>query len=199
MEIEIRKKTIFKILKLVLGLIGIIVLVFLFSRLYQNQLRPIKTIYLGDMPFSFRRDIRRALELEIFPKEELLHDLFSDFQMRNITILFKAGTPETNALSQIQTFELTYKLFRYDDITRGALRPKKTFSAKEIENYENITREENVLKIILVPPEFSDETRVTAGGNRIWIYGKSEKEFDLATMKAILSMMNVTSIQGLVN
>ena len=195
MEIQIRRKTIFT----VLGLIGIIVLVFLFSRLYQNQLRPVKTIYLGNMPFSFRRDIRKALEVEVFPKEELFHDLFRDFQTRNITILFKAGTPETNALSQIQTFELTYKLFRYDDITRGAIRPKKTFSAKEVGSYENITREEGVLKIILVPPEFSEETRVTAGGNRIWIYGKTEKEFDLVTMRAILSIMNITSIEGLVN
>ncbi|MBD3155243.1 MAG: hypothetical protein GF368_01145 [Candidatus Aenigmarchaeota archaeon] len=195
MELQIRKRTIF----LILGIIGIIVLILGFSQLYKNYLKPVKSVYINDVPFTFRRDVRRALKVDLFPKEELLHELFTNYRVRNITILFKAGTPETNALYELETIELTYKLFRYDDITRGMVRPRKSFNAEEIENYENITREDSVLKIILVPPEFSDETRVSAGGNRIWVYGRTDKEFDLATMKAILSIMNVTNVEDLVN
>ena len=77
-------------------------------------------------------------------------------------------------------------------------RTKKSFNAETIETYDNITREDDTLKIILVGPEFTNQTRVTGGGNRIWIYGETNKDFDFAVMRAILSVMNVTSLEGFV-
>lgn len=190
MEVKISMRTIGIIL-------AIIIAIPLIYFIYQ-QLKPVKTIYIKGVPFSFREDIRRAFRVEIFPREYVLAEAFQDFKIRNATILFKPGSPETNALYQLETFEITYKLSRYDDLTRGFIRPKKTFNAEEIDSYNNITRDSRTLKIILIPPEFSNETKVIAGGNRIWIYGKTQKDFDLAVEKAILSMMNVTSLEGYV-
>ncbi len=190
MEVKISMRTIGIVLTII---IAIPLLYFIYQ-----QVKPVKTIYIKGKPFSFREDIRRAFRVEIFPEEYVLAEAFQDFKIRNVTILFKPGSPETNALYQLETFEITYKLSRYDDLTRGFLRPKKTFNADTIETYDNITRENKVLKIILIPPEFSNETKIISGGNRIWIYGKTQKDFDLATEKAILSMMNVTSLEGYV-
>lgn len=178
-------------------IIGIIIIGFIIYQIY-NYIRPIKTIFIKGKAFSFREDLREALKVETFPNENLFHELFSDYKTRNVTMLFKASTPKTNAIYQMETFEIVYKLSRYDDLTRSIFRPKKAFDAKEIDSYENITREDEVLKIILVPPDFSNQTKVTAGGNRIWIYGKTNKEFDFAVEKALLSMMNVTTLEGFV-
>ena len=183
-------------MKFIKTVIALALLLFLSYRLYQ-YLKPVETIFIKNVSFSFREDVRKALKVEASPNEEVLYKLFTDYDMKNITILFKPGTPETNALYQIETFEIVYKLSKYDNSFRG-FKPKKTFNAEEIESYENITREEGVLKIILVSPEFSNQTRVTGGGNRIWVYGKTDKEFDAAVAKAILSMMNVTNIEGYV-
>jgi thiamine pyrophosphokinase len=67
---------------------------------------------------------------------------------------------------------------------------EKNFNAQPIESYENITREDDVLKIILVPPGVANDTYVRGGGNRIFIYGKDIKGFDLATMRTILIAMD---------
>jgi len=174
-----------------------IILVLLSYQIYQ-YVKPVDTIFIKGAPFSFRRDVRKALNVEIFPNEEILYDLFSNYKIKNVTILFKPGTPETNALYQLQTIEIVYKLTRYDNLMRSVFRSKIHFNAEPIDTYDNITREDTILKIILVPPEFSNQTRVTGGGNRIWIYGKTDKGFDFAVMKAILSVMNVTTLEGFV-
>lgn len=190
MEIQIKKKNI-------LIFLGLVILIALSYVIYQH-FRPIQTIFIRGIPFSFRRDIRKALLVELTPKEELLNELFLDYKVKNITILFKPGKPETNALYQLETFEIAYKLTRYYEVSKPVFAPKKSFNAEPIDSYENITREDEKLKIILVPPEFSNQTRVVAGGNRIWIYGKTEKNFDFAVMKAILSVMNVSTTEGYV-
>jgi len=177
-------------------LIILLVVVSLIIHEIYTRFKPVNTIYFRGSPYSFRQDVRRALKVEVFPSEDFIHKLFHDYKIKNVTILFKPGSPETNSLYQVETFEIVYKLTRYDMATRRIFAPKKTFSAEPIESYENITREEGVLKIILVPPEFSNQTRVVGGGNRIWIYGRSDEEFDLATIRAILSVMNITSIEG---
>ena len=175
----------------------LILIVITFYEVYQ-YFKPVKTIFIKGLPFSFREDIKQAFKVKAFPNEELFHGLFTDYKLRNVTILFKPSTPETNALYQLETFEIVYKLVRYENITKSPLIEKKQFNAKEIDSYENITREEDILKIILVPPDFSNETKVVAGGNRIWIYGKTKKDFDLAVIKALLSIMNVKSLKGFV-
>jgi len=183
MKVKIKVKYIWIFLGLVLG-------AFLLYQIF-NFVKPVDTIFIKGAAFSFRDDVRKALKVETFPNEGLFNELFMDYKTKNVTILFKPGNPKTNAIYQLETFEIVYKLTRYDELTKNMFRSKKVFDAQEIETYENITREEGVLKIILVPPEFSNQTRVTAGGNKIWIYGKTEKEFDLAVMKAILNVMNV--------
>ena len=186
----------FKIeLKYIWIFFGIILSILISYQLYVH-FKPVKTIFIRKNAFSFRQDIKKALNVEIFPREDVLNQLFSNYRIKNVTILFKPGTPKTNTLYQLQTIEIVYKLSKYDHLTRKFFMPKKQFNAEPIDSYENITREDTRLKIILVPPEFSNKTRVSAGGNRIWIYGKTDKEFDYAVMKAILSVMNITSLEG---
>jgi len=177
----------------------IIFLIFLIYNLY-NYFKPVKTIYHKGIKYEFRRDVKESDKIPVYPDESWLHDLFWDIKIENISILFKPMDPTTNGYYSVEAFELTYKLsMMYKTIPyligRAGTQTQpvflsKNFNAQPIENYENITRENDVLKIILVPPGMANDTYVRAGGNKIFIYGKNFRDFDLATIKTILVAMD---------
>jgi len=151
--------------------------------------------------YVFRDDVREANRIPVYPNEDWVYDLFWDHDIKNITIMFKPMDSKTNARYGLQAFELTYKLsqmYASTPITTVVISNKpqylffeRNFTAQVIDDYENITREDDVLKIILVPPQLSDGTYVRGGGNRIFIYGKDFRGLDLATIKTILVAMKL--------
>jgi len=185
--------------KKIILIVFIIFLLFLVYYLY-DYFKPVKVIYHAGQKYEFREDVNEAYKVPVYPNEKWIHDLFWDIEIGNISILFKPMDSKTNAYYGLEAFELTYKLttmyktIPYTVARRDSqLQPvflSKNFNAQPIETYENITREDNVLKIILVPPEIANETYVRAGGNKVFIYGKDFRDFDLATIRTILVAMN---------
>ncbi|MFH8080557.1 MAG: hypothetical protein QXO84_01620 [Candidatus Aenigmatarchaeota archaeon] len=183
MKIRFKLKTFFSTLTflLILFIIMIAILQVIIS------LKPVKYIKYKNLVFAFRDDVRKAEKIKVYPNEYILGQQFWDYKIHNITILFKPDE-NYNKYYQLAAFELTYKLTQM----YMTLRPiiiEKNFSAQEIQSFENITREENVLKIVIVPPEHSDETVVKVASNRVYIYWKSPRDLDLAVMKVILSAL----------
>lgn len=186
-------------LKRIILILIIIFLIFLVYNIY-DYFKPVKIIYHKGYRYEFREDVKEADKIPVYPDEEILHKLFWDIDIRNISILFKPMDPRTIGYYQIEAFELTYKLtimyktIPYTMVRRGSqVQPvfmSKNFNAQPIETYENITRENDVLKIILVPPEIANETYVRAGGNKVYIYGKDFRDLDLATIRTILVAMD---------
>jgi len=184
--------------KKIILIVFIFILIFLAYYLY-DYFKPVKIIYHKGQRYEFRYDVKEAYRIPVHPDESLLHDLFWDTDIKNITILFKPMDTTTNGYYQIEAFELTYKLtFMYRTIPYTIARidsqvqpifMSKKFNAQPIETYENITRENDVLKIILVPPGIANDTYVRAGGNKVFIYGKDFRDFDLATIKTIMVAM----------
>jgi len=183
--------------KIILILI-VFILIFLIYSLY-NYFKPVNIIYHQGQKYEFRDDVKEAYKITVYPNETWLHDLFWDVRIENITILFKPMDSKTNGYYRVEVFELVHKLTNmYKTIpyffgrTSSGVQPvflTKNFNAQEIENYENINREDNVLKIVLVPPGLTNDTYVWTGGNKIFIRGKNFKDFDLATIKTILAAM----------
>jgi len=186
-------------LKRIVLILIIIFLIFLAYNLY-NYFKPVKVIYHKGIKYEFRDDVKEAYKISVYPDEEILHKLFWNVDISNISILFKPLDPRTIGYYQVEAFELTYKLtLMYKTIPYTIARidsqaqpvfMSRNFNAQPIETYENITRENDVLKIILVPPEIANETYVRAGGNKVFIYGKDFRDFDLATIKTILVAMD---------
>lgn len=172
--------------------IGLIIALTIFGAWKVHEVtRPVTDIEYKGITFSFRDDVNKAQKIETNPSERFIYDMFWDYRTENITILFKAGTPKTNGLLQAEVFELVYKLtviYKNSAFGRYGL---KHINAEEIDSYDNITRSDDVFKIILVPPEFSDRTEVLGGGNKVYIYGKNNKDFDLAVIKTILIAMGI--------
>jgi hypothetical protein len=148
------------------------------------SLRPVKYVKYKNIIFAFRDDVKAAERIPVYPNEKIVGQQFWDYKIQNITILFKPDE-EYNKYYQLAAFELTYKLSQMY-MTLRPLIIEKSFSAQEIENFDNITREDGTLKIILVPPEYSNQTIVKASSNRIYIHFKNSRDLDLAVIKTIL-------------
>jgi hypothetical protein len=151
------------------------------------SLRPVKYVKYKNIIFAFRDDVRAAEKIPVYPNEKIIGQQFWDYKIHNITILFKPDD-RYNKYYQLAGFELTYKLTQMY-MTMRPLIIEKGFSAQEIDDFENITREEGVLKIILVPPEYSNQTIVKAASNRVYIYFKNPRDLDLAVIKTILAAL----------
>lgn len=183
MKVSLSSKKIFSQFTIILIIFAIVfALVSLFI-----QLKPVYSVYYKGKAFTFRQDVKTAEKVPVYPSEDTLGLAFWDYKIKNITIMF---VPEnkSNGYYQLEAFELTYKINQI----YATMRPliiEKNFSAQPIESYDNITREEGILKVILVPPSMSNETIVKVGGNKVFIYGRDYKGLDLATVKTILSVM----------
>jgi hypothetical protein len=172
----------------------IIILIGLSIPFVLEKIKPITTITYNKNPYVFREDVRDAYKVSVYPDERFVYNLLWAHGIENITILFKPIT-SSNGLYAVEAFELTNKLSQIYATTpvmktqisnqTHTLYFKRNFTAQQIEDYDNIKREEGNLKIILVAPEFSNRTAVVGGGNKIFIYGKDKKDFDLATIKLI--------------
>lgn len=183
MKVSLNPKKVFsKILVIIIIFAVLFVLASVFI-----QLKPVYSVYYKGKAFTFRQDVKAAEKVPVYPSEDILGLLFWDHKIKNITIMFVPDN-KSNSYYQLEAFELAYKISQI----YATMRPliiEKNFSAQPIESYENITREEGILKLILVPPDIANETSVKVGGNKVFIYGKDYKGLDLATVKTILSVM----------
>ena len=151
------------------------------------NLKPIHSIQYKGFPFNFRDDVKAAEKITVYPNEKVLGSMFWDYKIQNISLLFKTDR-NYMGLYQANFFELTYKLtiiyrMHYPLIF------EKNINATEIYDFENITREEGILKIVYIPPTYANETIIKVSGNRIYVYAKTDRDMDLATIKLILSAM----------
>lgn len=154
---------------------------------YYVYLRPIKTIHYRGRPFVFREDVKDAKDVEVHPNETVIHDLFWDPEITDVIIYFKPleGTNDGHGYYATESFELTYKLsllYSLENLYRD-------FNATTINSYDDIPFSPTTLSIALVHPDLTEKTSVEADGNKLFIHGDDQRNFDLATMRAILIAM----------
>ncbi|MEM5777176.1 MAG: hypothetical protein QXJ06_01880 [Candidatus Aenigmatarchaeota archaeon] len=155
------------------------------------SLKPVKYVKYKNIIFAFRDDVKKAEKVSVYPNEKMLGQQFWDYKIQNITILFKPDD-NYNKYYLLAAFEFTYKL-KQMYMTLRPLIIEKSISSKEIDNFDNINREDGILKIILIPPEKSNETIIKLSSNRVYIYWKNPRDLDLAVIKTILSALKYNS------
>lgn len=148
--------------------------------------RPVTMVtYLG-RKFYFRDDINDAKRIPVYPNEKTVYDMFWNTDVTNITVLFKP-LPRGNQYYSVENFELTYKLL----IMYRMNGYDKNFTARSIDSYDDIQTSDNVLKIALVAPAFTNQTYVEGKNNIIYIHAKDYRDLDLSTIRTILVAMNI--------
>jgi len=148
--------------------------------------RPVTMVTYQGRPFYFRDDVKEAKRIPVYPDEKTVYEMFWDPNFTNVTILFKP-LPKGNQYYSVESFELTYKL----SIIYAMNGYKKQFTAEEINSYDNIRTHDNILKIALIAPAYTNQTHVEGKDNVIYIHAKDYRDMDLATIKTILVAMNI--------
>lgn len=163
-------------------LFGIVLL----GLLYKFIPKPITSYNFYGTEFHFRADLRDANKILVEPNNQAIHEIVWSHNITNISIAYVDS--EDNEYVAVQAFEVTYKLMR----AYGKFNIRKNISAIEVNSYDNLKGTEETLIIALVPPVFSNETIVRVEDNVVYIKAKSYKEFDLATIKFLMSALNIT-------
>ncbi len=139
--------------------------------------------YKGELLY-FRANLTEALKVPVYPNEKAIFDAVMNESVKRINITFVNSTD--NSLVAVNGFEVSSKLstiFYLNGIY-------KKIKGSEVENY-TLKGTEDTLIIALVPPALANKTEVRLQDHVIFISGKTEKEFDLATIKFLLSVMEV--------
>ena len=152
---------------------------------YQST-KPLTEINYFGVPMKFREDIRLARDIVVYPNETYVKSIFRNSNIKGITIGILNYTNETNLIG-VEAVEITFKLSTFYSLIpmKVAIKGKEIGSLYEIEG--NAT---NPL-IIIIPPSIANETSVRAENYTVFIFGKSLKELDLATIKFITVVLGI--------
>jgi hypothetical protein len=137
------------------------------------------------IPMVFRADLRKASNVSIYPDASTVYNIIWNENTKNITIAFVNSSD--NGLVATDAFEIAYKLgmiFKVYNMTTN-------FTANVISSYDNITANESYPVIVLIPPSMTNNTSVLAANNVIYIQGNTTEEFDLATIKFLMSVLDI--------
>lgn len=141
---------------------------------------------------QFRSDLRKAQNISVYPDEQSILSKVWDPDITRVSIVYVPSEEpsEENGMLALSVFEIRFKL----DVAYH--NPKfnwnNEFTSTNLTSFENITQSNDTLVIALVRPSLSDRTAVEMDGNVIYIKGKTLEEFDMATIKFIISALNIT-------
>ena len=132
----------------------------------------------------FRANLTEALSVPVYPDDKGLFNAVTNQSVKRIHVVFVNSTD--NSLVAVNGFEVSNKLsiiFYINGIS-------KKIKGIPVDDY-NLTGTEDTLVIALIPPALANTTEVRLEDNVIFISGKSSKEFDLATVRFLMSIMEV--------
>jgi hypothetical protein len=151
--------------------------------------KPITVWNFYDVMLNFRADLREASKIPVYPSENVVNTQIMNPLVKNITIAFVPSTPKENSYYAIEAFEIATKLY-YGYRTLEYEIP--SFTTMNVSSYENLSGKIQNPIIALVAPSYSNETVVVVDpGHIIFIKAKSLQEFDLATIKFLMSALQI--------
>jgi hypothetical protein len=154
--------------------------------------------YNGNL-LTFRSDLREAAKVKAYPDEATISNVFASIAVRNITIVYAENISDVGYVT-VEAAELSYKLTlayleagyqRYNMSTDFIPVGYIAISAGAVKSYENLKGTAANPIIALVPPSMSDETSVSTTDHVIYVKGKTQKDFDLATIKLLMIVLDI--------
>lgn len=153
---------------------------------YQNSPKEVTRYNFQGVELSFRDDLRAAKNISAYPSEEAILNTIWSADIQNITIVFTNSSD--NQFTAVNSFEITFKL----SVAYGQFGWSINFNGREVDSLENLNGSTDNLVIALVPPSLATDTGVELNDNVVYIRGKTPQEFDRATIKFIMSALNIT-------
>ncbi len=184
-ELKISKQKAIALLGMILLIAGLLY--------YSNYLSPIKVWDYHGQRLSFRANLRKAENIPVYPDDDTVYQTVVSTIVRNITIAYK----DSGEYSYYATngFEIAYKTkFYYMLLSEIGLISEfeiPEFNVVTVEDYSNVTGTPQNPVIVLIGPDYADETSVIADDYVVRISGETSNKLDLATVKFLMIVMNI--------
>ena len=172
------------ILAALVVVIGVIAGIYYFTQ--SSESKPITKYKFQGNELSFRDDLRLAKNISVYPDEQAILNKIWSPEIQNITIVYKDTSD--NQFTTVNAFEITFKL----RVAYGQFSWDINFDGKEVESFDNLNGSVENLIVALIPPSLATDTGVEMKDHVVYIKGKTQKEFDLATIKFIMAALNIT-------
>lgn len=159
---------------------------------YQSIPKPVIRYNFYGTEFEFRNDLRLAQNISVYPDgQSILYKVWDpDIAKINIAYVLSQEPSDENSIIALNAFEIRYKL----DIAYRNPRFNwiNEFTSTELTSFDSINQTNDTLVIALVRPSLADKTTVELDGNVVYIKGKTQEELDLATIKFLMSALNIS-------
>jgi hypothetical protein len=191
-------------------ILAIIVIILAIPILYYALVKyvlPITTWNYGGKVVGFRTDLRAAQKVPIIESipnvndaDQSIRDALIRGDVQNITFLFEPTDDKNNALYVLEETELIKALtVAYVPVAQTELEPTvPNFNAVAVDNYTGITATQLNPKIVLVHPNFGNQTAVRQDGYIIYVEAKNtgnfdsnKLQFDLATERLMMALLTI--------
>jgi hypothetical protein len=195
-------KTYLRILAVIIAVIvlGVIIFYYLLPIVMPTKLT--SWDYHGT-PMNFRADLRDADKVIVLPNDAWVRDSFTSQYLKNITIVFKNDSSDLGLVA-VEAAELSYKLstiymkngvgiVSQSEAEEGIPDNSIVLSAAPVTDYRNLQGTFTGVLIVLIPPSETNVTSIRASNNAVFISGKNGYEFDMATVKLLMVIMEITS------
>lgn len=155
----------------------------------------------------FRADLRSAQRVPMTSTNPSATDIDASVRnsllrpdVVNVTFIFQPTDDKNNALYILEETELIKALtLSYLSITPTELQPSMpNFNAVAVNSYEGITATQANPKIVLVHPNFGNETAVRQDGYIIYVearntgnFDSNKLQFDLATERLMMALLTI--------
>lgn len=172
---------------------GIVILVVTGGIIYfrtQSSYKALTRYKFQSIELEFRDDMRLAQNIPVYPDEKSILNKVWDPNITNINIVYvpTAESSDENSMLSLSIVEIRFKL----DLAYREFNWANEFSHSELTSYDNISSNNDTLVIALVRPSLSDRTAVELNDNTVYIKGVTGKDLDLATIKFLMSALNIT-------
>jgi len=189
--LKISKKRLRNIKIFLIALVAVIICI----NYYNTNIRPITIWNYRGNDIGFRADLRKANKVPVYPGEtqvylDTMHPL-----VKNITIAYKDVEDSERGYYGVEAYEITYKMmiaYSYLVGTDSAGQSEiPTFNVETVEQYAHLPGKIQNPIIALVHPVYANETSVRNEGHVTYISGETYEDFDLATVKFLMTIMGI--------
>jgi len=135
---------------------------------------------------EFREDLRLAKNIQVYPNESYLKQVFWRRDIERISLAILNSTNQTNLIG-VEAYEITFKLTAFYSLNKVPIEIK----GKEVSNIYELKGNSTNPVIIIIPPSLANETLVRAENYTVYISGKSLKDLDLATVKFLMVILGI--------
>lgn len=154
--------------------------------------KPITRYVFFGTELQFRDDLRIAQNISVHPDEKSILYKVWDPQITKVKIAYipTQEPSDENSLLALNIFEIRFKLdVAYRNPNFNWI---NEFTSIELSSFDDINQTNDTLVIVLVRPSLADKTVVEMDGNVIYIKGQTAEDLDKATIKFLMSALNIT-------